>query len=45
MKVDVEVDTDDLHSKKVDQQGRVYLSQKLAGKHVEFAIVDVDESD
>jgi len=43
MKVDVEIDTDDLHKKTVDQQGRVYLSQKLAGKHVEFAIVEVTD--
>jgi len=43
MKVDIQVDTDDLHTKKVDQQGRVYLTQKLAGKEVEFAIVEVEE--
>jgi len=43
MKVDLEIDTDDLHTKKVDQQGRVYLSRDLAGKHVEFAIVEIDD--
>lgn len=43
MKVDVSVDTDDLHTKKVDQQGRVYLSQEHAGKEIEFAVLEVND--
>ena len=43
MKVDVEIDTDDLHKKTVDKQGRVYLGRDLIGKDVELAIVEVDE--
>jgi len=43
MDVEVEVDTDDVHRKKVDQQGRVYLSQKHAGKEVEFAVLEVND--
>ena len=43
MKVDVQIDTNDLHKKTVDKQGRVYLGRDFIGKDVELAIVEVDE--
>ena len=43
MKVDVQIDTDDLHKKTVDKQGSVYLGRDFIGKDVELAIVEVDE--
>lgn len=43
MKVDVEIDTDNLHKKTVDKQGRVYLGRDYIGDDVEIAIVDRSE--
>lgn len=40
MKVDIEIDTDNLHKKTVDKQGRVYLGRDFIGDDVEIAIVD-----
>ena len=43
MNVEIQIDTDDLHKKTVDKQGRVYLGRDFIGKDVELAIVEVDE--
>jgi len=43
MKVDIEVDTDQLYEGKVDKQGRKYLSRDLIGKNVTVAVVEVED--
>ena len=43
MKVDVEIDTDNLHKKTVDKQGRVYLGRDYIGEDIEIAIVERDD--
>lgn len=42
MKVEIEVNTDDLHTKTVDKQGRLYLGREYAEQELEVAVVETD---
>lgn len=45
MKVEVEIDTDDVQTYRADDRGRINLGIENANKTVEIAILDVEEDE